>query len=68
MSKMSKMSKGLRRNYLISYADLSMRTSEENSHTLDRSKRVGGFWKPLSKTDFRFEFSVKNYVFQHWPK
>ena len=23
------------------------------------------FWKVLSKTDFRFEFSVKNYVFQH---
>ena len=32
-----------RRNYLISYVDLSMRTSEENSHTLDRSERVGGF-------------------------
>ena len=31
-----------RRNYLISYVDLSMRTSEENSHTLDRSERVGG--------------------------
>ena len=26
------------------------------------------FWKVLSKTGFRFEFSVKNYVFQHRTK
>ena len=26
------------------------------------------FWKALSKMDFRVEFSVKKYVFQHQPK
>ena len=39
-----------RRNYLISYVDLSMRTSEENSHTLDRSERVGGLLRSNRRT------------------